>query len=179
MIRDQAALAALYLAMAGRLYHLALRITGDAGGAEEAVEDAFWQVWRQAPRFDPLRGRASAWLVTIVRSRALDIRRKQARDQDELDEALIDGVAAPGDAGSPFSRLAYEETGRQLQSALSQLEPLPRQLVALAYYRALTHEEISVYTGLPLGTVKAHLRRALLRLRAVVTTAGPSTALDL
>jgi len=178
VVRDQAAFAALYAAMAGRLYHLALRITGDSGSAEEAAEDAFWQVWRQAPRFDPARGRALAWLVTIVRSRALDIRRQQARDEDELDDALLDGLVGPQGAGAPFSRLASEQTGRQLQAALAQLEPLPRQLLALAYYRGLTHEEIAAHTALPLGTVKAHLRRALLRLRNALNPADHRSALD-
>lgn len=178
MERDQTAFAALYAATASRLYHLAARVAGDPGAAEEALEDAFWQVWRQAPRFDPLRGRAWAWLVTIVRSRALDIRRKHPRNEDELDAALVDGFAAPPDAGMPFASLASEQSRKQLRDALARLDPVPRQLLALSYYRGMTHEEIAAHAGLPLGTVKAHLRRALLRLRAAINPDDRAEAFD-
>ncbi len=159
--RDESALASLYDAMAGRVYGLALRITRNVQTAEEVVEDAFWQIWRQAPRFDPARGNAAAWMLTITRSRALDALRR-------VDPAACDsesGVREADLADGPEELLASSQAGKQLNAALARLEPLPRQLVALAFFRGLSHEEIALQTGLPLGTVKSHIRRALVRLR--------------
>lgn len=159
--RDQNALADLYETMIGRVYGLALRITRNVQTAEEVAEDTFWQIWRQAPRFDPARGSAVAWILTMARSRALDAVRRVDPAECVAEAGL--GEAAAG--GGPEDLLAATEAGHQLQTALAGLEPLPRQLVALAFFRGLSHEEISVHTGLPLGTVKSHIRRALGRLR--------------
>lgn len=159
--RDENALASLYEAMAGRIYGLALRITRNEQTAEEVVEDTFWQIWRQAPRFDPGRGNATAWMLTMARSRAIDALRR-------VDQATSDaeaGESAADLADGPEALLASSEAGKQLDAALARLEPLPRQLVALAFFRGLSHEEIATHTGLPLGTVKSHIRRALVRLR--------------
>ena len=161
---DEEALARLYEAMAGKVYGLALRITRNVQTAEEVVEDTFWQIWRQAPRFDPVRGNASAWVMTMTRSRALDALRRvdpAASDADvgESEEASADG---------PEVLLASRQAGRKLDAALANLDPLPRQLVALAFFRGLSHEEIAIHMGLPLGTVKSHIRRALVRLRDIL-----------
>ncbi len=69
MYQDEAAMAALYDALSGRVYAVALYITGQASAAEEVLQDTFWQVWRQAPRFDAMRGNAVAWIMTMARSR--------------------------------------------------------------------------------------------------------------
>lgn len=159
--RDEAALGNLYEAMIGRVYGLALRITRHAQTAEEVAEDTFWQIWRQAPRFDPARGNATAWMLTMTRSRAIDALRRT--DQAAGDAESGDSAADLADG--PEERLASSEAGKQLDAALAGLEPLPRQLVALAFFRGLSHEEIATHTGLPLGTVKSHIRRALVRLR--------------
>lgn len=159
--RNENALASLYDAMAGRVYGLALRITRNVQTAEEVVEDTFWQIWRQAPRFDPARGNAAAWMFTITRSRAIDALRR-------VDKAAGDAEAGEREADladGPEELLASSQAGKQLNAALARLEPLPRQLVALAFFRGLSHEEIAMQTGLPLGTVKSHIRRALVRLR--------------
>lgn len=159
--RDEAALGQLYEALIGRVYGLALRITRNVQTAEEVAEDTFWQAWRQAPRFDAERGTAAAWVMTIARSRALDALRRVEPAESLADEE----DSRPDEAAGPEELLAAAETGSQLHSALLGLDPLPRQLVALAFFRGLSHEEIADHTGLPLGTVKSHIRRALGRLR--------------
>jgi RNA polymerase sigma-70 factor (ECF subfamily) len=161
--QDQQALAELYEARVGRVYGLALRITRQVQTAEEVTEDCFWQVWRQAPRFDAARGGAIAWIMTIARSRALDALRRGDTAQSLGDEQLA-GVEA-GTGSDPHDLLDAVEKQQRLHAALKDLEPLPRQLVALAFFRGLSHEEIAAQMGLPLGTVKSHIRRALLRLR--------------
>jgi len=167
--QDQQALGELYEAMAGRVYGLALRITRHVQTAEEVVEDAFWQVWRQAPRFDAARGGAVAWILTIARSRALDALRRSDR-AEPLDEEDLAQLPAGGD---PHDLLAAVQREHRLHAALRNLDPLPRQLVALAFFRGLSHDEIASQMSLPLGTVKSHIRRALLRLRESLGADAP------
>ncbi|MEC5387381.1 sigma-70 family RNA polymerase sigma factor [Uliginosibacterium sp. H3] len=165
--QDQAALNALYQACTSRVYGLVLRITRNAELAEEVVEDTFWQVWRQAPRFDPARGTALAWILTMARSRALDALR--ARDPAMATEdvtALLD--ARSEQAIGPEDLLDAVQSGHRLHQALQQLEVQPRQLIALAFFRGLTHDEIATHTGVPLGTVKSHIRRGLNTLRTLL-----------
>lgn len=161
---DQAALELLYESLLGQVYGLALRITQRAGMAEEIVQDTFWQVWRQAPRFNPERGSVRAWILTMARSRALDALRSLETETDPLDEEILDTQAAP-EQKLPADQLALIEQNQQLQGLLMQLDSVPRQLVSLAFYRGYSHEEIAQLTGLPLGSVKSHIRRALLTLK--------------
>lgn len=175
--RDEQALALLYDALAGRVYGLALRITGRPQLAEEVVEDTFWQVWRQAPRFDPERGTALAWIMTIARSRALDARR--ALDPAECHAApwALDG-AETADTTEPPDLVAAMERGHRLHAALAELEAIPRRLVALAFFRGLSHEAIAQRENLPLGTVKSQIRRTLIRLRRTLEGTIETHSLD-
>lgn len=165
----EAAFAQLYRCLAPRVHALTLRILRDAAAAEEAVEDCFWQIWRQAARFDPARGPAEAWVLTLARSRALDAYRANQRartDVISLDALQDCGQAPPDEVERDTATLL--EAARQhaaLHQALLQLAALPRQLLALAFFRGLTHDEIALQTGLPLGTVKSHIKRALTALK--------------
>lgn len=164
---DEQALADLYEATLNRVYGVALRITRNAQAAEEVSEDVYWQVWREAPRFDAQRGNVIAWLLTIARSRALDYLRK-ADDAElcEEPEALL--LDEPSREGDPQDLLAATQNNTRLNQALQQLEPVQRQLVAMAFFRGLTHEEIAAFSDMALGTVKSHIRRALKQLHDVL-----------
>ncbi|MEF8715625.1 MAG: sigma-70 family RNA polymerase sigma factor [Accumulibacter sp.] len=168
--QDEQALAELYEALAGRVYGLALRITRQVQTAEEVTEDAFWQVWRQAPRFDATRGSVLAWVLTIVRSRALDALRRRDPAETLDEERLADQQGGEND---PQDLLLAVQRQHRLHAALQDLDPLPRQLLALAFFRDLSHEEIACQMCLPLGTVKSHIRRALLRLRRLLGADDP------
>jgi len=173
MDQDEAALAALYQQLAGPVYALLLRITRQVPLAEELLEDVFWQVWRQAPRFDPARGTVRAWVLVMARSRALDALRSQRHNplvaMDTVpDDGVGDGSAAASD---PQDLLLAAQTQGALQAALQRLDPLLRQLVSLCYFRGLTQQEVADHTGLPLGTVKTHLRRSLALLRSALVAA--------
>ena len=163
--QDQQAFAELYKQLLERVYGLVLRITRHRQLAEEVTEDAFWQVWRQAPRFDPERGCVLVWVQTIARSRALDAIRRHGLDTTELDEA--DELADLSEA-TPQDLLSAFEQNSQLHEALAQLEPLSRQLVALAFFRGLSHDEIASFMQLPLGSVKSTIRRTLIKLKATL-----------
>jgi RNA polymerase sigma factor (sigma-70 family) len=164
--RDARALEALYEAAGHRIHGVVHRFTRRQALTEEVVEDTFWQVWRQAPRFDAQRGRAMTWLLAMARSRAIDALRREQRFQHE---------PLPGDDGAEDAECAHDGEAHdlldathgaaRLHAAVATLEPRARQLVALAFFRGLTHEEIAVHATLPLGTVKSVIRRALLQLR--------------
>lgn len=173
---DERALSALYDATLHRVWGLAQRIVRHHQVVEEVVEDTYFQVWRQAARFDPARGGALAWVLGMARSRAIDALRREARfqhDSLDADDAVppADGTAAPAD-----ELLASARGHAELHAALLALEARPRQLVALAFFRGLSHEEIADQTTLPLGTVKSCIRRALITLRQRLGDAA-STAL--
>lgn len=167
MRQDEAALSELYASMSGQVYAVALRLTRRVDTAEEVLQDTFWQIWRQAPRFDPARGTAVGWIMTVARSRALDAVRSFARDPVRTLQAIsVDGMEIVGGASAdPLDLLSDVRRDSLLHGALAALDPLRRQLIGLAFYRGLTQEEIASQTGLPLGTVKSHLRRTLAALR--------------
>jgi len=163
--QDARALETLYDHTAARVYGLVQRVLRDHATAEEVVEDTFWQVWRQAPRFDAARGRPLTWLLAIARSRAIDALRREHRFQHEelpADDALAEPAGSPADADT---LCAAAQDRQRLHAALALLPARDRQLVSLGFLRGLTHEEIAAQQALPLGTVKSLIRRALLQLR--------------
>jgi len=164
---DEDAFAELYDATVGHVHGMALRILRETRSAEEVTEDAFFQVWREARRFDPARGRPLAWILTIARSRALDHLRRRDPAQSHPDpDSLLD--AEPAAAGGPQDLLAASRDSGHVHQALAALDPVPRQMIALAFFRGYTHEEIAVHADLPIGTVKSHIRRALAALRGML-----------
>lgn len=158
--REQNAIAEFYDVTISRVYAVALRITTSPEMAEETVSDVYFQVWKQAERFDAARGSVLTWLLTICRSRAIDYLRR--RDRAELHpnpENLRPDLMASED--DPQNLLAAIERNIALYATLETLTPLQRQLISLAFFRGYSHQEISHHTGLPLGSVKSHIRKAL------------------
>jgi RNA polymerase sigma factor (sigma-70 family) len=168
---DERALLALYEATLSRVYGLVLRLVRRNQLAEEVAEEVYYQVWRQAPRFDPERGRPLTWLLGMARSRAIDAIRREARFQHEALDEEAAPLSAPA-AQSGDELLAVAQGHAELHRALLLLKPQPRQLVALAFFNGLSHEEIASQTSLPLGTVKSQIRRALITLRDTLGDAG-------
>lgn len=157
---DRAAFEAIYRRQSARLNGIALRITRRSEAAADAVHDAFVQVWRNAGKFDPSRGSVEAWLVGLVRYRALDIARRGGREFSGVEE--IERVDESPDA---LTRLIAARDGAALHRCLEELEPARRQLVVLAFIDGLTHTELSERLSEPLGTVKSWIRRSLTSLR--------------
>jgi RNA polymerase sigma-70 factor (ECF subfamily) len=134
-------------------------------GAEldDVLAESYFQVWRDAPRFDAGRGSAVGWLLTIVRSRALDaLRRRRAGGDPESAEGVAE---RPSEDPGPPELLAATQAGTRLYSALAALSAQERWLLGLAYFRELSHSQISQETGLPLGSVKSAILRAQAKLR--------------
>ena len=161
---DERALGSFYDATVSRVFGLALRIVRQREAAEEVVEDVYLQVWQQADRFDVSRGRPLTWLLTICRSRALDyLRRDDKAMSHPAPETL---VSEPfDDRANPQDMLLLMERNNRLYAILEQLLPVQRQLLALAFFRGMTHQEIADHTQFPLGSIKSHLRKALEKMR--------------
>lgn len=171
--RNEAALAEFYDATAARVYALARRITGELAAAEEVVSDVYLQVWQQAERYNPARGRVRAWLLTICRSRALDcLRRKEPADSHPAPDHLRPDLYR--DDNDPLDLLLIVERDTCVHAAIETLNDNARDLLALAFFRGLSHQEIARHTGMPLGTVKATLRRSMQQLKAMLQGASVS-----
>jgi RNA polymerase sigma-70 factor, ECF subfamily len=161
---DESALSALYDRSSRLIFGLLLRILNDAGLAEEVLLDVYMQVWRQAGRYDPVRGKTLAWLVTIARSRAID--RLRSTRQEELRKESLDAT----DYGMTLTT-AFEdptvapERQKIVRSALDSLPPEQREVIEMAYYLGFSHSEIAARLGQPLGTVKTRTRLGMIKLR--------------
>lgn len=159
---DQAALHRLYQHEAARLMGTAMRITRSRELAQDVLHDAFVRIWERAGTFDPARGPARGWIYAVVRHRALNAIRARRNDA-ELDG---DALAAIPDPGEPVAVLLERmaDHGR-LRGCLGKLDERRRTSILLAYVDGLTHPQIAARQGLPLGTVKAWIRRSLLALK--------------
>jgi len=156
---DEQALSDLYDATLGRVYGVAIRIVGDAALAEDVVTDVFLHVWDKAAQYDRARGRPITWLLTICRNRALDEYRRESSAQRKV-EAAAAGTS-PETAEEPDALLESVETGHTVHALLTAISTEDRQLIALAFFRGMSHQQIAELTDMPLGTVKSRIRRAL------------------
>jgi RNA polymerase sigma-70 factor (ECF subfamily) len=160
---DHAAFERFYDATLGYAHSLARRMLRPAD-LEDLLADAYFQAWREAPRFDAERGSPVTWLLTLVRSRCLDLLRHQrASPEVETDDAVHDERPSP--LPGPDELLHATESGTRLHAALAALSAHERWVLGLAYWRELTHREICEVTALPLGTVKSLILRAQAKLR--------------
>jgi RNA polymerase sigma-70 factor, ECF subfamily len=163
------ALAELYDRFGGVAYGVALRILRDPALAQDAVQDAFLAAWRTAAAFDPARGNASTWLLTLVHRRAVDlVRREERRRADVLDESA---PAASGDSTDEAAEVRAQR--RAVQAALAQLPADQREALELAYYGGLSQSQLAERLGIPLGTVKSRMFAALGTLRDLLGSQEP------
>ncbi|MET0771940.1 MAG: sigma-70 family RNA polymerase sigma factor [Candidatus Limnocylindrales bacterium] len=161
---DPEAIGRLYDRHQGTMYGLAIRITDDAGLAQDVVQEAMLGVWRNASRFDPARAKARTWMLALVHHRAIDaLRRRRA------------SVALPEPDVPPPAALVVPDiwddvVGRldamALREALGRVPAAQREVLELAYFAGRTQQEIASQVGIPLGTVKSRVRLGLLALRA-------------
>lgn len=161
---DELALGQLYDATLGKVYGLALRISGKPEAAEEIVGDVYLQAFREAARFDAERGVVLAWLMMMTRSRALDHLRRRDIAESHPEPHSLHPERHVGE-NNPLDGLLELESKGRLKTALDKLAPLQRQMLALSFFRDLSHQEIAGHTGMPLGTVKSHIRRALEKIK--------------
>jgi RNA polymerase sigma-70 factor (ECF subfamily) len=160
--QDRQALAEFYDQVAGPLFSTAARILGDAHEAEEVVQDVFVQIWEKAPTFDAALGAPFHWAMRITRNRSIDrLRARQRRTKlaTQFQENLE--ITAEGAAAVELG----EEAVGQIRATVSSLPVDQRRVIEMAFFGGLTHSEIAETLGEPLGTVKARIRRSMLKLR--------------
>ncbi|HEX8746700.1 MAG TPA: sigma-70 family RNA polymerase sigma factor [Pyrinomonadaceae bacterium] len=162
---DESALSSLYDRSSRLIFGLLLRILNDAGLAEEVLLDVYMQVWRQAGKYEPQRGKTLAWLVTIARSRAIDRLRSLRQEETRKESLDAAGSHAPALTTAFEDPTIAPERQRLVRGALDSLPPEQRQVIEMAYYLGLSHSEIAARLGQPLGTVKTRTRLGMMKLR--------------
>jgi RNA polymerase sigma-70 factor (ECF subfamily) len=153
----------LYDRIAGSVLGVVRRVLRDPAQSEEVTQEVLTEIWRTAGRFDPERGGASTWVLTMAHRRAVDrVRSAQSATDRDAKVALLEHAPAYDEVAEAVeARLEAE----QVRKALESLTELQREAVRLAYYGGYTQREVSELLGVPLGTVKTRLRDGLIRLR--------------
>jgi RNA polymerase sigma-70 factor, ECF subfamily len=166
--KDPTAFEVFYDRHGGAAYSLAHRIVGDAAGAEDVTQEAFLSIWRTGARYDRARGSVRSWVLGIVRNRAIDLLRREARPAPRLDlddEAALE--ARPAKEGTESEALRME-TARELRAALGALPGDQSRVIELAYFGGFSQTEIAAMIEAPLGTVKGRMRLGLEKLRTAL-----------
>jgi RNA polymerase sigma factor (sigma-70 family) len=162
---DEDALAELYERIGRIAYGLALRVLRDERHAEDAVQEAFLQVWRSAATFRAERAKASTWVLTLVHRRAVDlVRREERRQADPLTDNAVLGPAPEQTEEAAWLRFERE----RVQTALKELPDVQREALELAYYGGFSQSELAERLGVPLGTIKSRMFAGLARLRELL-----------
>jgi RNA polymerase sigma-70 factor (ECF subfamily) len=160
---DQAAFEAVYDQIAGPVFGLILRVLRNPAQSEEVAQETLLEVWRAAARFDPGRGSAVTWIMTIAHRRAVDRVRAETAAAEREARAASAAVPVPSDevAEAVESSLEAERVSRCLDG----LTELQRESITLAYYSGYTYPQVAAVLGVALGTVKTRIRDGLKRLR--------------
>jgi len=163
MQADTEALSELYDRYQALMYGLAMRITNDAQMAQDAVQEAFVGVWRNAARYSAARASVRTWLMSITHHRAIDLvrRRRATVALPEAGETVAAALTVP-DVWTEVSRSMDSDTVRE---AMAHLPEAQRQAIELAYFHGLTQVEIAERTQSPLGTIKSRVRLGLQTMR--------------
>ena len=148
------------------LFSTAYRVLNNQEATEDVLQDVFVQIWEKAPLYDPSRGKPMTWAITLTRNKAIDrlrstVRRNRLGDELETEAQSQDQF----DDRSSFDALATEDRGKHVREAIQKLSEDQRDAIELAFFSSLTQLEISERLNVPLGTIKARIRRGMLRLR--------------
>jgi RNA polymerase sigma-70 factor, ECF subfamily len=166
---DEAAFGILYDRFAPGLYSLVLKMTGDSVEAQDVLQDAFAQIWRKAETFDRRRSAPFTWAVMVTRNRCIDRLRLRARYARLAERAAAE--PAPQSDDRSVEEAGLREERARVRAALAEVSTEQREAIELAFFNDLTHEQIAERLGAPLGTIKARIRRGLLKLRELLSAA--------
>jgi RNA polymerase sigma-70 factor (ECF subfamily) len=172
---DQTAFIALYDRLSGPLYSLALKMLGDASDAQDALQEVFLQIWSRAGTYDPKKSSVFSWAVLLTRSRAIDRlraceRRLRVVVGSTADAAKLAEATNASTVETAADTADKNDEAAHVRSLLNNLPLEQRQAIDLAFFGHRTHHEIAAELGQPLGTIKARIRRGLLKLREQLRT---------
>lgn len=151
----------------GLVWSLARRFLGNATDAEDAVQDVFIELWKNAARYNPELASEPTYITMIARRRLIDRKRRAGRAPAAQPLANESAAAPPTGA-----RVEIEDEAAKAAAVLNELREDERRVIQMAVYQGMTHEEIAAATGLPVGTVKTHIRRGLIRVRERLGAGG-------
>lgn len=166
---DRVSFETLYDRFSGVLFSTAYRVLNNQEAAEDVLQDVFIQIWEKAPLYDPARGKPMTWAVTLTRNKAIDrlrstVRRNRLQDDVEREAETFEQF----DDRSSFDAVAAGETKRIVRDAIQKLSKDQREAIELAFFSSLTQAEIAVRLNKPLSTIKARIRRGMMKLREVL-----------
>jgi RNA polymerase sigma-70 factor (ECF subfamily) len=164
--RDPRDIEMLYDLYGGVAFAFAYRLLGERGIAEDVVQEAFLNIWRQGAAYDAGRGSVRTWILTIVHHRAID-QIRSTRTRYRADTEIKDAVPLPS-AEDTWATVAQTLEAERVRRAMARLPPEQRRVVDLVYFGGLTHQQVAEQVGVPLGTVKGRLRLALEKLRTLL-----------
>ncbi len=162
---DRSSFAEFYDRYSTLMFSVACKILNNASEAEDVLQEAFMQIWEKAAKFDPKLGKASSWAAILVRNKAIDRIRASQRRIRLAEEAGAEQVLASNVDDTTNETIFGHEKANLIQSAIVELPAEQRRAIELAYFSGLTQDEISKKLNEPLGTIKARIRRGLLKLR--------------
>jgi RNA polymerase sigma-70 factor (ECF subfamily) len=162
---QRAAFAEFYDRHSTLMFSIASKILNDASDAEDVVQEAFLQIWEKAEKFDPKLGKAASWAAIMVRNKAIDRIRASQRRSRLAEEAGVEFSVAAEVNDTANEAIHGHDKAKLIQSAIIELPAEQRHAIELAYFSGLTQNEISEKLQEPLGTIKARIRRGLLKLR--------------
>ena len=160
---DEAAFEQAYDQVADAVFGLVRRVVRDPAQSEEVTQEVLVEVWRTASRYEPSRGSAMAWIMTMAHRRAVDrVRSEQAASDRQARVAYRDQVVVYDEVAEDVEAKLDRERVRRCLDSLTDLQ---RQSVALAYYEGYTYREVAELLTVPLGTVKTRMRDGMIRMR--------------
>jgi RNA polymerase sigma-70 factor (ECF subfamily) len=163
---DKAAVQECLKLYGGLVWSLARRMSPNTDEAEDAVQEIFIDVWKNAGRFDENQASETTFIAMIARRRLIDRLRKINRqpNTDSLEDILIEP------SGNQAQQMQISVEAQEAVEAMKELRPEQRQVLSLSIFQGLSHQEISNLTGMPIGTVKTHARRGLMQIREILGT---------
>jgi RNA polymerase sigma-70 factor (ECF subfamily) len=166
---DSASFALLYDRLAGALFSTAYRVLNNQAAAEDVLQDVFVQIWEKAPLYNPALGKPLTWAVTLTRNKAIDrLRSTHRRSRLQENVQHESEIFNQFDDRSSFDVVASAETSKLIRQAVEKLSNDQRQVIELAFFSSMTQAEIADHLGQPLGTIKARIRRGMIKLRDVI-----------
>jgi RNA polymerase sigma-70 factor (ECF subfamily) len=159
----------LYDRLSGVLFSTAYRVLNNEAATEDVLQDVFVQIWEKAPLYNPALGKPLTWAMTLTRNKAIDrLRSTQRRNRLQENAQSASEIFEQFDDRSSFEAVASAESSNMVRRAVAKLSKDQRQVIELAFFSSMTQTEIATRLKLPLGTIKARIRRGMLKLRDLV-----------
>jgi RNA polymerase sigma-70 factor (ECF subfamily) len=162
---DRYAFSCFYDQYAKLLFSIAFRIVNDQKESEDVLQEVFVQIWDKAGSYNPGLGKPASWAVTLTRNKAIDFIRAHQRRSKLMEHASTEMLAHPTFSSTAHEAVSGRDHAEMINSAVAELPADQRRAIEMAFFSGFTQNEISETLKEPLGTIKARIRRGMLKLR--------------